>query len=197
MILSYSKRFKTSEYHQEFCPESANMSSSEGLVIEVDVHFEHWLDGRWAKAEAFVDPGADSTIFSLRWIGKLASENHLFGGSTPALDPYTRIREDIIIKFDNEELRIPRTRHGPKIGRQGAFPEGYKFVGKQLDNLLTMPGYEDVLLGRDFLVRHQLMLVVDGDNRKFSMLYPIDAENRKRRKAILGALDPEEPCPPS
>lgn len=54
-----------------------------------------------------------------------------------------------------------------------------------------MPGYEDVLLGRDFLDAHGILTVIDGEARQFSLLLPDDDDNRRRRDQILSALDPK------
>lgn len=192
MILLHRERYKVSEYHRK-SSETADLGISEGLVVTVDVHFENWLGGRCFPAEVFIDPGADCTIISLRWIEKHALEADRPGDRTPNIDPCTKIIENTIIRMDEKDLEIPRNILGPRLGKQGPLPTGHHLTRDQLNNLWSMPGYEDILIGRDFLTRHRIMLLVDGEDRKFSMLYPIDSDNRRRRKIILGALDPDEP----
>jgi hypothetical protein len=50
-----------------------------------------------------------------------------------------------------------------------------------------MPGWEDMLLGRDFLSAHKLLLVIDGDEGRFSLLLP-DDDNCAARARVLDAL---------
>ena len=57
-----------------------------------------------------------------------------------------------------------------------------------------MAGYEDVLLGRDFLAERGLMLILDAQAEELSLLLPADDENRRRRADILTALSlPDAP----
>lgn len=51
-----------------------------------------------------------------------------------------------------------------------------------------MTGFEDMLLGRDFLAAHGLLFVLDGQDEEFSMLLPLDDDNRQRRERILAEL---------
>lgn len=51
-----------------------------------------------------------------------------------------------------------------------------------------MTGFEDMLLGRDFLAAHRLLFVLDGEDEAFSMLLPADENNRQRRERILAEL---------
>ena len=194
MILFHGQRFGVAKYHRKKFPYSASQTTSEGLVVTIDVHFDSWLRGQWVTADAFVDPGADGTVISLRWIDQVAEANHLLRGNTPSIDRNMLISsESVIFRFEGQELPLPHGQEGPKIGWQGLPPAEGRFSEAQIKKIQQMPGYEDILIGRDFLTRHRIMLVVDGEDRKFSMLYPIDYNNKRRRKIILGALDPDEP----
>ncbi len=43
-------------------------SSAQGLAVDIELSFEQWLGATPLRAEAFLDPGADCSIISLRWI---------------------------------------------------------------------------------------------------------------------------------
>jgi hypothetical protein len=59
---------------------------------------------------------------------------------------------------------------------------------------LEMPGYEDVLLGRDFLRANDLLLLVDFSDGWFSLLHPRDAENLEHRERVIAAFAPGDPA---
>ena len=82
---------------------------------------------------------------------------------------------------------------GPLLRRQGAPPEGWEHSALWED-AREMPGYEDVLLGRDFFRENNLPMLVDYGERSFSILHPGDTENLQRREKILAAFDPTCAC---
>ncbi len=56
---------------------------------------------------------------------------------------------------------------------------------------IRMPGFEDIILGRDFLSQQKLLLVVDFDEQDFFdffVLLPEDHENQQRRERVRVAL---------
>lgn len=72
MLLLHKHAFDVASYHQRVNPEHASRSLSQGLVLSVDVIFQDWLDRRALRAEAFLDPGADHSMISIRWIHEQA-----------------------------------------------------------------------------------------------------------------------------
>ncbi len=57
---------------------------------------------------------------------------------------------------------------------------------------LVMPGLEDVLIGRDFMTQHGLLLIIDGENEVLSLLFPTDSKNRLLRDQVVSILDADE-----
>jgi len=53
-----------------------------------------------------------------------------------------------------------------------------------------MAGYEDILLGRDFLAAHGLLVVIDGEGHELSLLLPDDDDNRRRREDVRRIFTP-------
>ena len=59
------------------------------------------------------------------------------------------------------------------------------------EDAMPMPGLDDILVGRDFLLYNNLLFVVDGSAESFSLLHPVDEENRRKREMILSTLRPQ------
>jgi hypothetical protein len=171
VILLARQRFAVSAYHAEVHPDRAATEQEMGLVVRVGIRFHRWLDGREVEADAFLDPGADVTVLSLRWVASVA-ERH--APSTDLLLDGDFIDEDITVRIAERTLLVPRTEIGPQLWSQPG----------------PMAGYEDILLGRDFLVAHRLLLVVDGDERDLSLLLPDDEDNRRRREEVRRVFAP-------
>ncbi len=178
MIVLHGQRYRVANYHQKINPEHAGAESSQGLVFEVRIAFEDWLGGASLQAEAFLDPGADHTVISRRWISEQATEN-ISAEPTPWVDPEGRILEQIQISIDKWGGPLGAPRRPVWLFEQDYGPE---------DTTAPLPGYEDLLLGRDFLSEHGLLVVINGEGRNFSILAPEDSANRRRRDQILNAL---------
>ncbi len=181
MILLHRHRFSVASYHRRVNPEQAEERLAQGLVIPVELTFEFWLDARSLAAEAFLDPGADSTTISLRWIREQAE---LAGGSEsrPMANPNGEVREAIGLSIGGQSLRLGDANRSTWIGTQD----------EVVDSLEEMAGCEDLLLGRDFITQHGLLLLIDGDESSISLLLPADADNNHRRDSIRSAFDPEQ-----
>ena len=175
MILIHREPFGMSSYWKKHHGGIAAPEEMKGPILRGRVRFAHWLDGKETEADIFVDPGADATILSWRWTA-LAFDQHR---SSTRLSMKKRdfIGEDLFLHVGRRWLKVPRTEVGPRILSQ---------PGK-------MPGYDDILLGRDFLDAHGILTVIDGEARQLSLLLPDDNDNRARRDQILGALDPGSP----
>ncbi len=66
------------------------------------------------------------------------------------------------------------------------------WVGTQNEidtDLPSMQGYEDLLLGRDFMTQHRLLLMIDGAERSISLLAPQDPANQELRDSIVEAWE--------
>src|SRR5580692_308373 len=114
-----------------------------GLVVRVRVRFAEWLPGELA-ADAFVDPGADGTMLSHRWAlscrREVAVKRALIVEPHPLLDAEANILETVSVAIGQSGwLDLPSEL---QLARQG---------GPHPEQLRDMPGYEDILLGRDFL----------------------------------------------
>ena len=124
------------------------------------------------EADVFIDPGADFTHISPRWIrdqggtGKWAMP---ISYEDPAHADHFVLVEDAFIEIGGVELPL-----GDAVS---------------ITPSSSMQGAEDMLLGRDFLSVHHLMLVIDGEESSFSLLLPSDEDNRRRREQIRRALD--------
>lgn len=132
------------------------------------------------EADAFVDPGADATMLSHRWAlscrREAAIKRALIVEPHPLLDFEGNILETVSVAIGQSGwLDLPSEL---QLARQG---------GPHPDQLRDMPGYEDILIGRDFLRLHNLLLVVDGSG-EFSLLLPDDEDNAARREAILRCI---------
>ncbi|MCP4660086.1 MAG: hypothetical protein GY856_32190 [bacterium] len=94
MILLHQHRFNVAAYYRRVDPEQAGESIAQGLVVPVELQFEFWLNGTSNRAEAFLDPGADRSIISLRWISEQAEAAGSVG-LVPQMDPSGFIDEAI------------------------------------------------------------------------------------------------------
>lgn len=72
MILVARQPFTVSAYHAELHPDASKHEM--GPVLRVGVRFRQWLKGREVEADAFLDPGADVTVLSARWVATLAEQ---------------------------------------------------------------------------------------------------------------------------
>ena len=180
MILVHRHHFGVSRWHAEqLRPRGrAPRAHEKGLVMRVRVRFAHWLGGNDVEADAFVDPGADTSVLSWRWAALAWDATGRQGELDYEGDV---IREDVFVIIHGCSLRLPATAIGPSIMPQDVPPQPG-----------DMPGWEDLLLGRDFLSAHKLLLVVDGDRDggRFSMLLPDDDDNRAVRAAVMAAFEP-------
>lgn len=172
MILVHREPFSVSSYWKKIRRGIVAPEEIKGPIFRGRVRFARFLGGKDTEAEVFVDPGADFTILSWRWAG-LAFGQHR---SSTKLQQHSGgfFDEEVFICIGRRWLKVPRTVVGPRMWTQ---PE-------------KMPGYDDVLLGRDFLDAHGILAVIDGEARQFSLLLPDDDDNRARRDQILGVLDP-------
>ncbi len=177
MIVRHGQRFRVAGYHRKINPEHASAELSQGLVLGVRLAFEFWLDEKPLEAEAFLDPGADHTIISRRWISDQAA-NNAATKPTPRIDPEGILLEQVSLSIGAWSARLGAAGNPVWLFEQDYGPE----------DTSPLPGYEDILLGRDFLSQHGLLVVVDGKTRTFSILAPNDSENRRRRDRILSLL---------
>jgi hypothetical protein len=180
MILLGHHRFSVSRYHAEHYPDTARSALARGPVVRLSVKFERWLSGRRLEADAFVDPGADETILSLRWVQEQGGKGrHARPRTTqPNLrEPHHYLLDEgATVEIAGCTLALGTTRPVRVLQQP------------------PMTGFEDMLLGRDFLAAHRLLFVLDGEDEAFSMLLPADEDNRLRRKRILAELS--EPLGP-
>ncbi len=174
MILLGRHPFDVSRFHAERYPETAKSPLARGPVVRLRVSFERWLGGRPLEADAFIDPGADETILSLRWILEQGGKGSQARPRTTLPDPRWRdhylLDEGTNVEIAGCTLALGTT---------------------QPVRILPQPpmnGFEDMLLGRDFLAAHRLLFVLDGEDETFSMLLPDDHDNRRRRERILAEL---------
>lgn len=177
MVILDGRPFRVAAHHRRMVPEDGDSDLSQGLVLQVSLEFEDWLDGQPLIADAFLDPGADSSMISRRWIAE-QSKKEESSSRTPWADPDGRLLEQVHLSI--EGWRVPL---GDPERPIWLFDQDY---GPEQTG--SMPGYEDLLLGRDFLSQHGLLVVIDGESRSFSVLVVDDAENRLRRDRILNAL---------
>lgn len=151
-----------------------------GPVTTAHLTFEYWLNGDSVDADVFIDPGADATVISWRWISKVA-QTRPSSDTAPMLDG-SLLREEFYVQFapGQEPLRCARACIGWQEAPDSPLPRP---IG-----LPKMPGHEDILLGRDFLTQNGLLLLIDGKDRSFSLLHPGDPDNRRSRVEILRVL---------
>lgn len=172
MILTRRQPFGISRYHAREIPEASQNPIAQGLVVRVRVTFESWFNERYLEADVFIDPGADTTTFSSRWI-------QAQGGTR------RRTRPRVSVDLENADQYMLEESVSIELGGVSLL------VGPNVRILppSVMPGYEDMLVGRDFLSAHRLLLVLDGQENTFSLLLPSDEDNRRRREQIHRALD--------
>lgn len=176
MILIGRRPFAVSRYHERQNPEMAASSLARGPVFPLKIHFEHWMGGRLLDADAFIDPGADNTILSLRWILEQGGNGRWRTPRRAVQDPRDLdsglLDEGATVEIGGRELALGAVQRVRVMSQP------------------PMPGFEDILLGRDFLAAHGLLFVLDGQDGTFSMLLPIDQDNWQRRERILAELSP-------
>jgi hypothetical protein len=174
MILVHRQPFAVSEFHVRRNPDMAGTALARGPVVRVKIRFERWLAGRSLDADAFVDPGADDTVLSLRWVEEHAGRGRHARPRASTPDPqdpaYGLLEEDAFVQIGGSELALAA---GRKVRMMAQPP---------------MAGFEDMLLGRDFLVAHRLLVILDGHDEAFSILHPADEDNRRRRDRVLDAI---------
>lgn len=179
MILVHRQPFSVSRFHEQLHPDTAGSALASGPVLRVQLRFERWLGGLGRVADAFIDPGADETILSLRWIqgqgGRGRQARPRVSVPDPRLPGHYLLEEGVNVEIAGCELALGTTRPVRVLAQP------------------PMPGFEDVLLGRDFLVSHRLLLLLDGQDQAFSILFPADAENQRQRESVLAALEASAP----
>lgn len=177
MLVIQRQPFRVASYHKKIHPTHAAAELSQGLVLDVQLAFEDWLGSVVLQAEAFLDPGADHTMVSRRWIEEQATAHESLE-PTPWIAPNGQILETAHLSIGGWRVTL-------------GGPEEPVWLLEQdygSENPGSLPGYEDLLLGRDFLSQHGLLVVINGNDRDFSVLAPEDSENRRRRDQILGLL---------
>lgn len=177
MILVHDHPFGVSRWHEERLKRDP-LPHEQGLVVRVRVRFGQWLGGREVEADAFVDTGADTTVVSWRWAAQLVDDR-----DQPAIpvDENMNICEDVCVLVGGRALAVPR-------GPQGPYMASQTDTEAESEQLEEMPGYEDILLGRDFLSEHKLLLVVDADEHCFSLLLPDGASSIGARALVRDTL---------
>ena len=73
MILLHRHDFGMAGFHRREYPGDEDDDLAQGLVLRVEIVFEQWLDASPLKADAFLDPGADSSLLSRRSKSSTAS----------------------------------------------------------------------------------------------------------------------------
>ncbi len=117
MILLHRHRFGIAEYYRQAEPEQAKDALARGLVVPVELSFQLWLGGRRLRADAFLDPGADQTMISMRWISDQARAAGL-AGLVPQADPRGFLVESIEVTiggYRTQPLRRVEGRGGVRI----------------------------------------------------------------------------------
>lgn len=174
MILVHRQPFGVSEFHVRQRPDTAGTALARGPVVRVTPRFEQWLGGRVIEADAFVDPGADDTVLSMRWVEEHAGRGRhaqpIFSTPDPRDLAYRLLEEEAFVQMGGCELALTT---GSPVRLMAQPP---------------MAGFEDVLLGRDFLAAHQLLVIFDGQDETVSILHPADDDSRRRRDRVLDAL---------
>ena len=147
-----------------------------GLVCKVSVRFENWLNGVSLRAEAFIDPGADTTLIRASWIRQCGQAFSSIPPPRSVTDPH-----------DPDVRQLEE-------GLEFQFGSGPWLTGPYaIEQRERVPGHEDILLGRDFLTQNGLLLVIDGETKTYSLLYPNDDGNKATRERIRRAIsdDPQ------
>jgi hypothetical protein len=177
MVIVQGRRLGVSRFFTELVGQPVEQEL--GLVLPARIHFERWLGGQPLEADVFVDPGADATLMSHRWIAARWSEARPADRfRRPLMSPRGFIRETVSLNIAGRVLDLPPS---PQLSwqRTGGAPQ---------PDLREMPGYEDLLLGRDFLRHHGLLLVLDGGT-SFSLVLPDDEDNIRRQNDVRRALE--------
>ncbi len=181
MILAGRQPFTVSRYHGSQDPAMAASDVAQGPVLRLRLSFERWMGGRPLDAEAFVDPGADDTILSLRWIleqgGKGSRAKPRIALQDPGDPDSGLLDEGAAVEIEGRALALGTTRRVRVMSQP------------------PIPGFEDILLGRDFLAAHGLLFILDGQDQTFSMLLPADEDNQHRRERILAELSSHSQSP--
>jgi len=181
MILVSRQSFGVSRYCAREHTEVALGENASGPVLRVRIRFDQWFKEKRLEADAFIDSGADTTLISSRWVTEQGGVKRRARPKSSVLDPeradHYLLEEEAFVEIGGIELSL-----GSGLGILPA---------------PALPGYEDILLGRDFLSRHRLLFVLDAGEATFSILKPSDEDNRLRRNQILRALDKSAtPGPP-
>ncbi len=180
-MLVAEESFRIAGYHRRRYPEDETLDIAQGLVVTVKIEFELWLESRPLEAEAFLDPGADCTLISYRWIREQAEAASASATrKEPKMDPDGVLVEGAHLSIG--ALRLPLgdlDRPVSVVEQEGEVPQ--------------MSGYEDLLLGRDFMTQHGLFIAIDGEKRRFMVLAPVDEANRGTRDEILAMLSRGRP----
>lgn len=164
-----------------------------GPVLRLKARFARWQADVEVDADAFVDPGADVSFLSERWLRshapappaqRLPSLRHK---SYPDGQRDRILVEPLMLSVSGRTFTVPLTSEGPRIRLQD-LGDGRPNAENTTEKWADMGGYEDILLGRDFLDANDLLLVIDGAGRRFSLVVPDDEDNQRRRAAIRGAL---------
>ncbi len=178
MILLHRHDFGIAGYHRREYPEDADENLARGLVLRVEIVFEQWLGGSPLKADAFLDPGGDSSLLSQRWIEEQAEAVRAEDRS-PAIDENGTVFEGVHVVISGHRFRVG----------DSARPLWVRSQGHEVDSVPLMPGLEDLLLGRDFITQHDLLVVIDGQRSQFSLLAPLESGNQKKRERVLEILE--------
>lgn len=158
----------------------------EGPVVDLQIVFERWLKPSVLHAEAIFDSGADCTLVSYRWltetyVAQMGSSKRFY---PPVPNPVGEIVERACVRMGGTQLVLPRT---TRIARQGG-------VGRPLQFFADMPGYEDIILGRDFLRDNGLMLAIDGHVRDTALVSDLgESKLRTTVRAALGVTQQNRP----
>ncbi len=179
MILLHRHAFRIAGYHREQYPDEAEESLAQGLVVDVELTFEEWLGATPLHAEAFLDPGADGSILSSRWIREQRRALGAADHSQPKLAPDGSLVERVELSIAGDAFPLGDAERPLWVGNQGEHGAA----------LLDMPGQEDLLIGRDFITQHGLLLLIDGEQSTISLLAPQNRANRERRELILEAWE--------
>ena len=188
MLVVRRQPFDVSERHRSIRGYARN--SARGPVFPVSVQFARAQEARPIHADAFLDTGAPYSVVSLLWLAERAGVRRFV--ELPATDTNGRVQEQVTISVGSSVLRLRDTRlmrQGDTIGDR---PPAQWHADARLcatwRAMQELPGFDDVLLGRDFLIANRLLLILDGaaEEPRFSLLFPDDLSNRVRRRLILG-----------
>lgn len=184
MVIVNRKGFSVSEYAVRKDKRRAELLGAKGPIIDIHVRFELWRPAERFPAQVFVDPGADCTFFSWRWFAEVTG--CALPGKHPMLGPRWTIVDDVRLEIGNRILNAPVS----AFRKQGDEPKWLNSLDPSdpACGLPPLPGYEDGLLGRDFLLHHRSLFLIDGRGSNFSVLIPDDVNNEAHYNAVIGAL---------